>query len=404
MTPSHNFGPSEAELLKTTSESGSALLHGVAMDAEDPQISHSIKVAKRFGRKTAHDFNNILAVVQGFASILQNRLRNDEANRGIAAQIESSALEALKLTTWLATFANNHPAGLTTLDLNKVVEECLRAFRDEIPPSVELQAELAPTPLLMKGDETQLVQVCRELWSNALEAMPQGGQVRVVTSLEELPQRPAPGQGQDGASCFCRLRVSDTGVGIDPETQKLMFEPFFTTKNGKERGLGLSMVYDVVYAHHGLIQVSSKPGMGAGIDLYFPAQNSEDSGDQPDRKSGKLLVVDDEEMIRIMVQHMLKEQGCEVIGVASGEAALDAYHIANGEVKAVILDMTLPEMPGPAAFQKLRDLDQELKIIVSTGDPHQKAVHDVIAQGAFGVLAKPFSAEHLIQVVRQALA
>jgi two-component system cell cycle sensor histidine kinase/response regulator CckA len=376
--------------------------HTIA-DIEDAKLIHSIEVAKRFGRKTAHDFNNILAVVQGFASILQNRLQRDEANLGIAQQIEASALEALRLTNWLSTFANNQPTELASLDLNKVVEECLTAFCSEKPPGVDLQAELAPGPLFLIGDEAQLEQVCRELWSNAVEAMPQGGQVRVQTSVEELPQRSAPGQGIDGLSRFCRLRISDTGMGLDPEAQKHMFEPFFTTKSGKDRGLGLSTVYDVVRAHQGFVQVTSEPGAGTSIDLYFPAQDRHDSEGRPEQKSGKVLVVDDEEMIRIMVQHMLKGQACEVMGVASGEAALDAYQKANGEIKAVILDMTLPGMNGAETFRKLKELDSHLKVIVSTGDPHQQAVHDMMAQGAFGILAKPFSVEHLRQVVLQAL-
>ena len=372
-------------------------------DIEDAKLIHSIQVAKRFGRKTAHDFNNILAVIQGFASILENRLQRDEANRGITQQIEASALEALKLTTWLSTFANNKPTELAPLDLNKVVEECLTAFRNEKPPSVDLQAELAPEPLFLMGDEAQLEQVCRELWSNAIEAMPQGGQVRFQTSMEELPQGSAPGRRDDGLSLFCRLRVSDTGMGVDPETQKHMFEPFFTTKHGKDRGLGLSIVYDVVHAHQGFVQVSSEPGVGTCLDFYFPAQDSHDSEGRADQKSGKVLVVDDEEMIRVMVQQILKGKAGEVMGAASGEAALDAYQKANGEIKAVILDMTLPGMSGATVFQKLKELDSQVKVIVSTGDPHQQAVHDIMAQGAFGILAKPFSVEHLIQVVQQAL-
>jgi CheY-like chemotaxis protein/two-component sensor histidine kinase len=382
--------------------SGAVEIRPTIGDIEDAKLIHSIEVAKRFGRKTAHDFNNILAVIQGFAYILQNRLQGDEANRGITQQIEASALEAFKLTNWLSTFANNKPTELAPMDLNKVVEECLTAFCSEKPSSVDLHIELATEPLFLMGDEVQLEQVCRELWSNAIEAMPHGGQVRFQTGMEEFPQRSVPGQEGEGLSLFCRLRISDTGVGVDPETQKRMFEPFFSTKSGKDRGLGLSTVYDVVHAHQGFVQVSSQPGVGTCIDLYFPAQERHNPEERPEQRSGKVLV-DDEEMIRVMIQHMLKGRSCEVVGAASGGAALDAYQKANGEIKAVILDMTLPGMSGAEAFKKLKMLNSQVKVIVSTGDPHQQAVHDIMAQGAFGILAKPFSTEHLIQVVQQAL-
>ena len=379
----------------------------------DPQLVHSIALAKRFGRKTAHDFNNIMAVIHGFAGILQNRLQQDEVNRGIAQQIEASAQEALKLTNWLSAFANNRSREMVLLDFNKVAEECLSGAWEQKPPQIELEMEFAPEPLLMLGDEVQLEAMCRELWLNAVEAMPGGGQARWQTSLEKVREKvraatrpgPSSGAGSEGPVDFLRLRVQDNGVGMDRETQNSMFEPFFSTKTGKIRGLGLTTVYDIVHAHRGFIQVSSQPGAGTCVDVYFPAQSASPAPDADTRRRvRKLLVVDDEEMILNMVGHMLRSQDCDVVVAGNGQAALDIYRQSPGEISAVILDMTMPGLSGLETFQKLKALDQRVTVILSTGDPHQQAVRDAMSLGAFGVLSKPFLPQHLADVVNQALA
>lgn len=378
----------------------------------DPRLIHSIAVAKQFGRKTAHDFNNVLAVIHGFTGILQNRLRQDEANLEIVQQIEASALEALRLTNWLSSFANNRSAQLALLDLNRVVEEWATGIWEEKPANIDLEMDFSPDSLLMLGDEAQLEELCRELWLNAVEAMPQGGRVRWQTTVEMLPMPSQTGAEESGSIPMLRLRVSDTGVGMDTKTQESIFEPFFTKKSGKGRGLGLSTVYDTVYAHQGYIRVSSAPGEGTAVDVYFPAQVSESRGQQqlpssqpnPEPTVGKVLMIDDEAMILEMVGQMLQGLGCEVIGVANGEAALDLYQQSGHEISVVLLDMTLPGISGLETFQRLKELDPDSRIIVSTGDSHQQAVHDAVDQGAFGVLSKPFLAGHLTDVVTRALS
>jgi two-component system, cell cycle sensor histidine kinase and response regulator CckA len=219
---------------------------------EEAQLVHSIDVAKRLSRKMAHDFNNILAVIQGFAAILQNRLQQDEANRVLAEQIEASATEALKLTNWLSSFANTQADEPTKLDLNQIAARFPSQCRDDLPAGVELEVDLEDQLPPLMGNEAQMEQVCRSLWQNAIEAMPEGGILRWQTSLLWLRQDQSLEQGSSGLVSYLRLRVSDTGAGMDEETQGLMFEPFFTTKYGKARGLGLTLAYDIVRTHNGL--------------------------------------------------------------------------------------------------------------------------------------------------------
>jgi CheY-like chemotaxis protein len=372
---------------------------------DEVQLDHSIQIARNFSRRTAHDFNNTIAVMQGFACILQNRLKDDVALRDMAGQIAASADEALKLTGWLSVFANNNPVGLAQIDLGEVVAEFLSRARGELPATVQLQVNLVGGLPALNCDEEQLEQVFRHLWLNALEALPQGGQVCWETSLAQVTD-----QESGVESPYLRLRVRDSGGGMAESVQRSMFDPFFTTKHGKERGLGLTLVYEAVHAYRGFIQVASGPTEGTSVDVYWPVQQQippevnaspESDGAQ---KLRKLLVVDDEEIIHLLVGEILKGQALEVVGASSGEQALETYQEADGAVAVVILDMSLPGIDGLTTFHKLRELDPLVKVIVSSGDPHQQAVRDIMDAGAFGLLSKPFRPAHLLEVVQQALA
>lgn len=374
----------------------------VSSRLDDGHLDHTIQVAKRFSRRTAHDFNNMIAVMQGFASILQNRLADDEPNRGMAEQIEASADEALKLTSWLSVFANNNPGELAQLDLSSEVDQFLTMSRSDLPETIQLRVNLVRNLPTLPCDEVQLERICHQLWQNAVEAVPEGGELCWETSLVQVAERDS---GVE--SPYLRLRVSDTGQGMEDSVKESMFEPFFTTKYGKERGLGLTIVYDAVHAHLGFIEVSSEPMVGTCVDVYLPAQpvvppaaNASPAIDGA-QELQQLLVVDDEEIIHVLVGEILKGEQLEVVGVTSGEEALKSYQDSNGAVKAIILDITLPGMDGLTTFQKLRELDPQVKVIVSSGDPHQQAVRDIMAAGAFGMLAKPFSPAHLVEVIKQ---
>jgi two-component system, cell cycle sensor histidine kinase and response regulator CckA len=259
------------------------------------------------------------------------------------------------------------------------------------------------------GDEAQLERVWQNLWQNAVEAMPDGGILRWETSLLRRPQSQCPGQRGGSAGPYLRLRVSDTGAGMDEEARRLMFEPFFTTKTGKARGLGLTLVYDVARSHNGFIEVSTSPVAGTCVDIHFPVPTQGSNQLQPNstategQRADKLLVVDDEAMIRRMIQEMLKGLGYDVMPAASGEEAVAVYQRSSEEVSAVILDMSLPGMGGRDTFHCLKELNDQVKVIITTGDPHQQAVHDMMAQGARGVVSKPFRADHLAEVIRQVL-
>jgi CheY-like chemotaxis protein len=257
------------------------------------------------------------------------------------------------------------------------------------------------------GGREQLEQLCRILWQNAVEAMPQGGTLRWSTGLGR-PADVGPGNGRGDP--FIVLKVSDSGVGMDPETRSRMFDPFFTTKQGKLRGLDLTVAYEIVCDHFGSVEVTTGPDEGTSISVYLPAQlnppdpQAEGQGSAEVQRSKQLLVVDDEELILQMLHEFLEGEGYDVTGVVTGEEALAICQDPNVNIDVVILDMSLPGITGEETFKHLMELQRGIKVIISTGNPHQQAVHDVMGQGAHGMLSKPFQLDHLAKVVKQLLS
>ena len=378
---------------------------------EDAELRRCIAVAKGFSRKMAHDFNNHIAVMQGFASILQNRLKEDEQNRGLAEQIELSGAEALKLTNRLSIFSIDFPAEPVSLDLNQLVQEAIETGRVDQPGEIDLVVELDNQLPELLGDQDRLAQLCRALWQNAVEAMPQGGTLSWRTSLE-LARKEGSGElpedlGEDDQPAFIRLRVRDTGVGMDEKTKAQILDPFFTTKPGKMRGLGMTEVYETVCNLRGFMEVDSQPEQGTAIEIWLPVESgspSAEAGAAVATRPKRLLVVDDETMLRDILKNFLVQEGYEVVSAADGEEALNICSRPGAKIDAVILDMTLPGIDGMETFDRLKEIDDQMKVVIATGDPYRQSVHDLMRRGAAGMLSKPFRPQHLSEVIKQVLA
>ena len=378
---------------------------------EDAELRRCIAVAKGFSRKMAHDFNNHIAVMQGFASILQNRLKEDEQNRGLAEQIELSGAEALKLTNRLSIFSIDFPAEPVSLDLNQLVQEAIETGRVDQPGEIDLVVELDNQLPELLGDQDRLAQLCRALWQNAVEAMPQGGTLSWRTSLE-LARKEGSGElpedlGEDDQPAFIRLRVRDTGVGMDEKTKAQILDPFFTTKPGKMRVLGMTEVYETVCNLRGFMEVDSQPEQGTTIEIWLPVESgspSAEAGAAVATRPKRLLVVDDETMLRDILKNFLVQEGYEVVSAADGEEALNSCSRPGAKIDAVILDMTLPGIDGMETFDRLKEIDDQMKVVIATGDPYRQSVHDLMRRGAAGMLSKPFRPQHLSEVIKQVLA
>ena len=374
---------------------------------EDAELRRCIGVAKGFARKMAHDFNNYLAVMQGFASILQNRLKEDDQNRELAEQIELSGAEALKLSGRLSHFSNDLDGKPFPLDLNVLVQETIEAGRVDQPGEIDLVVELADQLPRLLGDQDRLAQLCTALWQNAVEAMPQGGTLYWGTSLEPVRKGKLEDLGGDDQGAFIRLRVSDTGVGMDEKTKAQMLDPFFTTKPGKARGLGMTEVYETVSNLRGYLEVDSQPEQGTSIEIWLPldvGSPSTEAGVAVAERPKRLLVVDDEAMLRDILKTFLMQEGYEVVDAADGEEALNICSRPGAAIDLVILDMTLPGINGIETFDRLKEIDDQMKVVIATGDPYRQSVHDLMRRGAVGMLSKPFHSQHLLEVIKQVLA
>ena len=380
------------------------------MEADNMEAlqAHGVETAKRIVHRVTHDFNNLIAVVRGYAAVLQGQVELDEDSQQLAGFIEQAGSELASLTGRWARFADSGPHDQIRLNLNRIVEQFVSQNGGTIPEGIQVRVDLGnPMPDLI-GDETRVWEVCRNLWQNAIEAMPQGGRLSYQTSTLEVGD-PNWSQGAEVQSRYVRLLVTDTGDGMDADTRANLFAPFFTTKTGKGRGLGATFIYDTVKTHGGYIDVSSELGLGTRIELCFPA--AEDVTDQPGAHTGPtepaggptLLVVDDDDMVRLAIQRMLDHLGYQSLVADSGEEALAVYEQSGADVAAVILDITMPGLGGVKTFRRLREMDSQVKIIVSSGDPLNPEIRDIEAQAISFMLAKPFNADQLARAIQQTL-
>ena len=234
-------------------------------------LNHNIETAKRMVRRVSHDFNNLVAVVKGYSEVLQGRPQLDDDSKQMVAMIARAASEIGELSDRMAGFADTPHFEECPSNLNLVIEQMLDSYGDLIPNNIEVEVEFGDPLPNVAGGEKRLRQACWNIWNNAIEAMPQGGRIICQSSTHWI-RRQVQGQS-DGIepSRFVRLRVTDTGEGMDAEIRAAMFAPFFTTKSGKCRGNGATAVYETVRECGGFIEVCSKPGSGTCVDLYFSA-------------------------------------------------------------------------------------------------------------------------------------
>jgi two-component system, cell cycle sensor histidine kinase and response regulator CckA len=361
----------------------------------------------RLAGGVAHDFNNLLGVIIGYSELALDQLGQASAVRGQVEQIRKAGERASALTRQLLAFSRQQVLDTKTLNLNAIISDMAQMLRRLIGEDVELQTNLHSELHAIRGDQGQIEQVIMNLAVNARDAMPQGGRLMIETrnaTLEEDElQRRAPMTAGD----YILLTISDTGVGMDAETQAHIFEPFFTTKaQGKGTGLGLATVYGVVKQSGGYIWVYSEPGVGSTFKLYLPRVFDElQTGNPPDmgtqQGSATVLVVEDEASLRTFTCTLLRNNGYTVIEAEDGEEALRLAEQYKQPIHLLLTDMIMPGMNGPAVAEKLASVHSEAKVLFMSGytgfvtrgliDPHAVLV------------SKPFTREELLRKIQQVL-
>ncbi|MBI5575490.1 MAG: PAS domain S-box protein [Deltaproteobacteria bacterium] len=358
----------------------------------------------------AHDFNNALTGVLGFAELLQSKIGRDPHALADLGQIKHCAERASGLTKQLLTFARRQTVVPVNLNLNDVVSGMMKFFSRILGERIELDQSLAGELPAVRADFGQMEQILMNLCLNARDAMPEGGRIRIETREEKLGGDYAMRHPYVKPGRYVLLTVSDTGCGMDEKTRERAFEPFFTTK-GPERGtgLGLSVVYGIVKMNNGILNLYSEPGMGATFKIYFPAVDAvpdviparnEDAAMRGGTET--ILLAEDDEVVRTLAERALKDVGYTVIAARNGEEAVEIFRKCR-DVELALLDMIMPELDGREAYEKMRGIKPDLKVIFTSGyaaDPEGKPF--VLEEGV-PFLAKPYGLVSLARMVREVL-
>jgi len=366
--------------------------------------SQRLESVGRLAGGIAHDLNNILAPVVLGAPLLREALVDAEARETLNA-IEISANRGARIIAQLLTFSRGGGGEQAPVQLPLIVRDMVAIIRETFPKNINVRTELARDVSMVRGDSTQLHQVLMNLCANARDAMPSGGELTLVLSNVVLDQDAAgkiPGL-RPGA--YVLLVVTDTGTGIAPEVLDKIYDPFFTTKEvGKGTGLGLSTVLGIVQGHDGAVQAGSRVGGGTQFSVYLPAENPDvipkvnAGGPSPLGGHGELiLLVDDEQAVRMVTRRLLERRGYRVIEAAEGREALVRYEQLRPKVAAVITDLIMPILDGASLIKELRKIDPALPVIVVSG--HPAGVDPLILSETkiHALLVKPFEGADLMK-------
>jgi PAS domain S-box-containing protein len=355
----------------------------------------------------AHDFNNLLMGIQGNASLVMLDLNPGHPHFDKLKSIEQQVQTGTELTRRLLGSARGGKYEVKPTDMNQLTGRVLEMFgrtRKEITIHPYFQEEV----MAVEVDRSQMEQVLLNLFINAGHAMPGGGDLYVETKnvyLDEAyvgPYDLGPGQ-------YVRISVTDTGVGMDTETQRRAFDPFFTTKEmGRGTGLGLASAYGIIKNHNGIINIYSEKGQGTTFNIYLPVSAKEIREEAPPKEQTlrgeeNILFVDDEEAIVQIGSQLLERLGYRVMKCRSGQEALDLYQKEWEGIDLIILDMIMPGMAGGETFNRLKEVNPAVRVILSSGYSLNGQAKEILDRGCMGFLQKPFSLSDLSQKVRQVL-
>ena len=353
----------------------------------------------------AHDFSNLVTGILCHASLLKSESPSPEDVREAADLIEGAARRAAELTGQLLGFARRGKQRDVAVDLNAAARTSVRLLGRSLDPRIRVTMPFRDERAFVRGDPVQMEQVVLNLAMNARDAMPEGGEMTFTiqtldVAAEDCKSRPGAEPGR-----YVVLSAADTGCGIPEAMRGRVFEPFFTTKpHGKGTGMGLAMVYGIVKDHGGWVEVDSEPGHGTTFRVFLPVAKAPADADlraPPD--AGRILVVDDEELVRNVVVRMLSSLGYEVATAADAREAVEYYRRFGRDVSVVIIDMVMPKMDGLGCFAVLRGLDPDVKALLATGCGNEDRVQAALDEGMAGLVRKPFQTKQLAKAVKQAL-
>jgi nitrogen-specific signal transduction histidine kinase/DNA-binding response OmpR family regulator len=360
----------------------------------------------------AHDFNNLLMVISGYSEFLLERIGPDPALRAPAQEIANAAERATTLTRQLLAFSRKQMLAPKVLDLNGIVTENLKMLTRLIGEDIDLVMVPGAELGAVKADPGQIEQVIMNLAVNARDAMPHGGKLTIETANVTLDENYARFHAPVRPGEYVMLAISDTGLGMDTETQSHIFEPFFTTKGPRGTGLGLSTVYGIVKQSEGYIWVYSEHGKGTSFKVYLPRVSA--TGEmvavqpavtalRPGQGDETIMVVEDEPNLRRLARQALESQGYSVLDAADGASAIQVSNSHQGPIHLLLTDVIMPGMNGRELALRISSLRPETRVLYMSGYTENAIGHNGTLDEGITLLQKPFTLPALKAKVREVL-
>jgi PAS domain S-box-containing protein len=357
----------------------------------------------------AHDFNNLLMGIQGNTSVMLMDLKDEDPSRESLKSIERCVKSGANLTKQLLGFARGGKYVARPTYLNEVIDRTSHIF-NRTRKQVKIHRKYLRDIWMVNADVGQLEQVLLNLYVNAWQAMPEGGNLYLATEnvvldadyIKTKPYYVEPGN-------YVKISVTDTGIGMDKKIQQRIFEPFFTTKEiGTSTGLGLASAYGIIKNHGGLINCYSEKGHGTTFNIYLPTIQKEVPAEKERpvvtlRGSETILLVDDEALIVDVSKKMIEGLGYEVLPAKSGDEALKIYQRSHERIDIVILDMIMPYMNGGEVYNLMKEINPDVKVLLSSGYSLNEQAESILARGCNGFIQKPFDVAHLSHQIREVL-
>ena len=378
---------------------------------EQLRQAQKMEAVGRLAGGIAHDFNNLLMAIMGFSELLREQLPDGSEEREAAEQIHKAGQRAAAFTSQLLAFSRSRPSRPETIDLNDLVDSLAPTLQQLLGVTIAVHVDSLASRSHVFADRAQLEQVVVSCAVNASDAMPDGGRLTIQTvDVGEIAAR-ALGGIIDSAP-HVLLSVSDTGVGMEPDTRDRAFDPFFTTKqSGGTTGLGLALVYAAVRQAGGRIRLESAPGRGSTVRIFLPLVEEPSGKAAPDvrptriRRPGvaTILLAEDEPAVRSLVERVLVQAGHTVMSAADGIAAIDLAAGNDGNIDLFLTDVVMPGPTGIEAARRIRLERPKLRVLYMSGWATEALVREGLREEEIRLLAKPFSVSELLEAVRVAI-
>ncbi|MBI5885324.1 MAG: response regulator [Deltaproteobacteria bacterium] len=404
--------------VKKEDSDGNVYFDGIMEDVSEKRLleeqfrhAQKLEAVGRLAGGMAHDFNNILTAVIGYANLVKMKCGGNETVSSFARHILTLSDSATALTQGLLAFSRKRPLSLQPVDMNDLVGNAGKMLARLIGEDIEVRINRAEGELMVMADNAQMEQVLMNLATNARDAMPKGGRLTITTSAVDIDREFVSSHGYGTHGAFAQIVFEDTGTGMDKDTCEHIFEPFFTTKEvGKGTGLGLAMVYGTIKQHDGYINVYSEPGSGTTFRIYLPlvaaAKLSTAAMDEPDescRGTETILLAEDQPDVREITRRLLEEFGYIVIEAANGEEALARFREKSEAIDLLMLDMKMPKKGGSETYEEIKNIRGDTKVIFMSGYSEEIMHSKDKDKKVFDFISKPVSPVKMLRKVREVL-